>query len=67
MNENVNNSRGMPILPIRSAMRVSVYKGEVYAAPPGFVCMGPDDDGRMWASNGESVIEMDNVGRVLEE
>lgn len=61
------NERGMPILPIKSAMRVAVYKGEVYAAPNGYTCMGPDAEGRMWATNGESLYEMDNVGRVLEE
>ena len=62
-----NENRGMPILPIKSAMRVAVYKGEVYSAPNGYVCMGPDGEGNMWASNGEDLYKMDNVGRVLEE
>lgn len=64
MNE---NNIGRPILPIRNSQRVTVWKGDVYMAPLGYACMGADSEGRLIASNGSDVVEMVNVGRVLEE
>lgn len=65
MNENSNVGR--PILPIRNSQRVTVWRGEVYVAPLGYTCMGPGSGDRLWASNGSDMVEMVNVGRVLDE
>ena len=47
--------------------RVTVWRGQVYMAPLGYVCMGPDSSGRMIATNGLDVREMKLVGQVLDD
>lgn len=47
--------------------RVTVWRGGVYIAPVGYMCMGPDSADRMIASNGLDVIEMTHVGSVLDD
>lgn len=63
----MDNNPGRRILPIKNTSRVTVWRGKVYMAPAGYACMGPDSEGRLIASDGESILVMTEIGSVYDE
>lgn len=60
----MNDDDRMPM----TRTRVTIWKGRVFMAPPGFTVLGPNRWGRLLATNGTVILEMTDVGQeVLDE
>lgn len=64
MDENFKDERRLPVV---NKTRVVVWRGRVMMAPPGYAVMGPNKWGRLLATNGNEVIEMHDVGEVVDD